>query len=95
MMIRAFLGVMATIAIPMAVVGAAEPDSKADYSTKRVCEVDTPTGSRLGGVRRCRTAAEREEAKAEDRDVLDRIQSRKAFSESMSLRHCRGNSRGC
>lgn len=95
MIVRAFLAAVATIALPMAVLGAPQPDAKADYSTKKVCEMNTPTGSRLGGVRRCRTAAEREEAKAEDRDVVDRIQSRKAFSEGMTIGNCRGNSRAC
>jgi len=93
--LRAGLAAAATVFVPVALLGAAEPDTKAEYSTKKVCEVSVPTGSRLGGVRRCRTAAEREEAKAEDRDVVDRIQSRKAFSEGMTIGACRGNSRAC
>lgn len=79
MIIRSFMAVVAVIAIPMAVVGA-EPQQttrKADHSTKKVCDVAQPTGSRLGGIRRCRTAAEREEHKAEARQVVDRIQMMK------------------
>jgi hypothetical protein len=73
--IRAFIAAAAVIAIPMAVVGAQQPArTKSQYNTKRVCDVAIPTGSRLGGVRRCRTAAERELAKQEARQVVDRVQ---------------------
>ena len=75
MTIRAFIATVAVIAIPVSVVGAQQPGrTKSQYSTKRVCEVALPTGSRLGGVRRCRTAAEREQAKQEARQVVDRVQ---------------------
>jgi len=78
--IRTFVAAVAVIAIPLAVVGAQsqQPASrKSDHSTKKVCDVAQPTGSRLGGIRRCRTAAEREEHKAEARQVVDRIQMMK------------------
>lgn len=75
MIIRTFVAAAAVIAIPMTVVGAQQPGpAKSQYSTKRVCDVAIPTGSRLGGIRRCRTAAEREQAKQEARGVVDRIQ---------------------
>lgn len=79
MIIRTFVAAVAVIAIPMAVVGAEPQQStrKSDHSTKKVCDVAQPTGSRLGGIRRCRTAAEREEHKAEARQVVDRIQMMK------------------
>lgn len=79
MIVRTFIMVAALVAVPMAVVGAAEPAAKrSGYSTKRTCEVSTPLGSRLGGVRRCRTAAERDQHKQEARQVVDEIQSFKA-----------------
>ncbi|HEV7658378.1 MAG TPA: hypothetical protein VGO55_00895 [Allosphingosinicella sp.] len=75
MIIRAFIAAAAVIAVPVAVVGAQQPaGTKSQYSTKRVCDVTIPTGSRLGGIRRCRTAAERELAKQEARQVVDRVQ---------------------
>lgn len=74
MIIRTFLAAIAVVAVPAALVLAAEPDAKADYSTKKVCDTNTPTGSRLGSVRRCRTPAERREHQKESRDVVDRIQ---------------------
>ncbi|MEA3013495.1 MAG: hypothetical protein QOD42_2040 [Sphingomonadales bacterium] len=73
--IRALSAAAAVIAIPAAVAGAQQPArTKSQYSTKRVCEVAIPTGSRLGGVRRCRSAAERELAKQEARQAVDRVQ---------------------
>lgn len=74
MIVRTFLAAMAVIAVPAAVMGAADPDAKADYSAKKVCDVNTPVGSRLGSVRRCRTPSERREQQKESRDVVDRIQ---------------------
>jgi hypothetical protein len=71
--IRALVAAAAVIAVPMTVVGAQQPVQK-QPSTKRVCDVAIPTGSRLGGIRRCRSAAEREQAKQEARQVVDRIQ---------------------
>ena len=76
--IRSFMAAVAVIAIPIAVVGAQpQQPRKSEHSTKKVCDVAQPTGSRLGGIRRCRTAAEREEHKAEARQVVDRIQMMK------------------
>ena len=74
MILRYFLAAVAVVAVPAALVGAAEPDARADYGTKKVCDSNTPVGSRLGGVRRCRTAAERREEQKESREVVDRIQ---------------------
>jgi hypothetical protein len=59
----------------MAVRGAGE--QPAPTPEKRYCEVNLPTGSRLGAVRRCRTKSEREAAKAEARNTVDRIQAMK------------------
>lgn len=73
--IRTFMAALAVIAVPLAVVGAQQPAQKKSASTKRVCEVSTPLGSRLGGVRRCRSATEQDEHKQEARQVVDRIQA--------------------
>ena len=75
---RAALLAMAAVAVPIAAYAASEPAPKgADYYTKKVCQVIRPTGSRLGGARRCRTQAQIDQARAEDRQVLERIQSMK------------------
>jgi hypothetical protein len=69
---------LAVVALPLTAYAAAEPAAKgSDYYTKKVCETIKPTGSRLGGTRRCRTQAEIDAAKAEDRQVMERIQSMK------------------
>lgn len=74
MLVRLLVAALATATVPAIVPGAARPDGQADYSTKKVCDTNTPVGSRLGGVRRCRTAAERREEQKESREVVDRIQ---------------------
>lgn len=80
MLIRIMVAAAAVVAIPIAVVGA-EPARKASNpSTKKICEIRDTTGSRLGAVRICRTKAEWAETKAEERAVLERVQSRKALN---------------
>ena len=76
MKLVAIAAALAVVAVPLAVQGA-QPPAKSGAPEKRTCEVNTPTGSRLGGIRRCRTAAERETAKQEARAVVDRIQAMK------------------
>jgi hypothetical protein len=76
--IRAVLAALAVVAVPIAVQGAEGPRATTRPAAKRTCQVDLQTGSRLGGVRRCRSAEEREAAKQEARTVVDRIQSMKA-----------------
>lgn len=79
MIARTLLAAAATIAIPAAVLGAAEPAPRKDGSAEaKTCDVSRPVGSRLGGVRRCRTKTEREAHKQEARQTVDRIQSFKA-----------------
>jgi hypothetical protein len=76
MIARILLSAFAVVAVPIAVHGAEGPRRTApNPQSKRTCEVELPTGSRLGGVRRCRTAAEREAAKQEARQVVDRVQA--------------------
>jgi hypothetical protein len=74
--LRALVAAIAVVAVPIAVHGAETPP-QTKPRVKRVCEVDVPMGSRLGGVRRCRSADEREAHKAEARDVVDRVQRMK------------------
>jgi hypothetical protein len=63
-------------AAPLAAYAAAAPAEKSsDYYTKRTCQTIRPTGSRLGGVRRCRTQAEIDQARRESREILDRVQA--------------------
>jgi hypothetical protein len=77
MHLRVILSSLAIVAAPIAV-GAEQPRSRSpDYATKKICDTNVPLGSRLGGVRRCRTRAEIDEARAESRRVVDRVQSMK------------------
>jgi len=74
--LAAVVAAIAVVAIPMAVQGA-EGQNQPAPTEKRICDTNVPTGSRLGGVRRCRTEREREEAKQEARTTVDRIQAMK------------------
>jgi hypothetical protein len=76
--IRAIAAAAAVILVPIAVQGAgAEPERNSEYYTKKICQVFTPTGSRLGGVRRCRTQSEIDQVRRENRDDIDHIQALK------------------
>jgi hypothetical protein len=77
--LRALAAAIAVVAVPIAVQGAEAPrrTTATPPAAKRTCEVTVPMGSRLGGVRRCRTERERSEHKAEARDVVDRVQRMK------------------
>lgn len=74
MRILAVVAAIAVIAVPAAVQSAEAPAAKADDSGQVICEVTHPPGSRLGGVRRCRTRAEWAQYRAEVRDVVHRVQ---------------------
>jgi hypothetical protein len=69
------IAAIAVIASPVGMVGAEQPAQKADNSNQVTCEVTHPPGSRLGGVRRCRTRAEWAAYRAETRDVVHRVQA--------------------
>jgi hypothetical protein len=75
--LRALAAAVAIVVVPIAVQGAEGPRQTSNPKAKRTCTVDLQIGSRLGGVRRCRSADEREAAKQEARTVVDRIQSMK------------------
>ena len=88
---------VAVVSVPLAVQGA-DGQTARPAAEKRTCEVSTPTGSRLGAVRRCRSKSERDAAKAESRTTVERIQSGKNFTESMvggARDMCRSLPRGC
>jgi hypothetical protein len=73
--VRALLAAVAVVAVPIAAQTAQAPSQQPDYSTTKICEVNAAIGSRLGGVRRCRTQREREIEKQESRQVVDRVQA--------------------
>lgn len=79
MKFRTLASALAVVVIPAAVLAAQDaPTRKADYDTRKVCRVDRTTGSRLGGVQRCRSKAEWDQARQESRRVVDRMQGMKA-----------------
>lgn len=76
---RALLLPLTLAALPITAFAASEPAQKgADYYTKKVCRTERAPGSRIGGVRRCFTQAEFDRQKAEDRRVVERVQTMKA-----------------
>ncbi|HVQ08059.1 MAG TPA: hypothetical protein VMS43_06450 [Allosphingosinicella sp.] len=77
---RALLALIAVIAVPVAVQGAEPQTSPKAPQTRRVCETYSDINSRLRNVRRCRSTAERDQAKHEARQTVDRIQTMKATS---------------
>jgi hypothetical protein len=91
----AIAAAVAVIAAPLAIQGA---EGQTAPKEKRYCEVDKTTGSRLGAIRRCRTKAERDAARAEGKSTIERIQSQKNFTEAMSTMRgqaCKSMPRGC
>jgi hypothetical protein len=74
------LAIAAVIAVPVAVQGAEPNTSPRAPRVKRVCESYSDINSRLRNVRRCRSVEERDQAKHEARQVVDRIQTMKATS---------------
>jgi hypothetical protein len=67
---------LAVVVTPIAA-SATEPAAgrRVDNPNRVTCRVTRPVGSRLGGVRTCRTAAEWAAYQAEVRDVVHRVQS--------------------
>ena len=74
----AALALIAMTGIPITAYAASEPTAKsAEYYTKKVCRSQKTIGSRLNTVRRCRSEAEWEALKREQRDVVDKMQTLK------------------
>ncbi len=84
MIARNLLAALAVVVVPLAVAGHAQAPSQSKPRLKRICEVDQPIGSRLGAVRRCMTEAEWIEARAEAQKTVQRIQSGKAGSGTLT-----------
>lgn len=78
MSVRALLAAVAVISVPIAVNGA-EPQTpqKPPAKEKRTCTMRPEIGSRINTIRTCRTAAEIEQMRQEQRRVIDRIQANK------------------
>ena len=78
MSVRALLAAAVVVSVPIAVNGA-EPETqqKVTPQTKRTCTVRPEIGSRINTIRTCRNAAEREAARQEQRQVIDRVQANK------------------
>lgn len=79
MSVRALLAAAIVVSVPIAVNGA-EPQTTSttpDPQAKRICTVRAEIGSRIKSIRTCRTAAETEEARQEQRRVIDRVQANK------------------
>lgn len=73
-MFRALSAAIAVVAVPVVLVAQPVIEPRND-STRKICRIDNTVGSRLGGVRRCRTKAEWDAEKAEARTVVDRVQN--------------------
>jgi len=81
MWVRTLVAAVVVVAVPMAVVGARPAaKSKNNNSNRRICQVRGETGSRLGNVRVCRTKAEWDEIRADERAVVERVQNRKVLN---------------
>lgn len=79
-MTHRFLAAAAVILVPAGIVGAEPTQGSKDYSTKKICTVNTTIGTRLGNTRTCRTKSEHDAMKAEARRTVDRIQHQKPLT---------------
>jgi hypothetical protein len=78
MSVRALLAAIVVVSVPIAVNGEPQaPQQKPNPKEKRTCQVHSEIGSRINTVRVCRSAAEREAARQEQRQVVDRVQALK------------------
>lgn len=78
MSVRALLAAIVVVSVPIAVNGEPQaPQQKPDPQTKRTCQVRPEIGSRINTIRTCRSASEREAARQEQRQVIDRVQANK------------------
>lgn len=70
--------VIGVVAVPV-VVGAEPQAARRAQPSRRICEVHMAIGTRLGSTRVCRTKIERNQLKAEGRDVIERIQNQRGI----------------
>jgi hypothetical protein len=77
MSIRLLVGLVAAIAVPVAVMGepATPKARKQTASERRFCVVDNDPANRLRRISRCYTKAERDALKLDSRRTIDRIQT--------------------
>jgi Spy/CpxP family protein refolding chaperone len=80
MIARFLIAAIAVAALPLSVAAAEKSSGKSGSSEKKICKVERDTGSRLGGVKRCRTRAEMEALKDETRNQIDRVQALKTHT---------------
>jgi hypothetical protein len=80
MIARYLIAAVAMVAFPLSVAAAEKSNGKSSSSEKKICKVERDTGSRLGGVKRCRTRAEMEALKDETRNQIERVQSLKTHT---------------
>jgi hypothetical protein len=78
MSIRLLIAAAAVIAVPVAVMGQQPAPARKAKAERRYCVVDNDPAGRLRSMRRCYTKAERDAMKAEAREAIDRIQTRRA-----------------
>lgn len=76
MRIHVIAAALAVVVVPITA-SSTQPAAgrRAENPNKVTCRVVRPAGSRLGGVRTCRTAAEWAAYQAEVRDVVHRVQA--------------------
>jgi hypothetical protein len=67
------IAALSVLSVPAAAAAEAPKGEADDYRTKKICKIERPIGSRLGGVKRCRTRAEEAEYKAQARQQMDKI----------------------
>ena len=56
-------------------------NSEANDPNRQICKTEKVTGSRLGKVRRCLTAAQWAEVKSADRQAIERVQNQRYKNE--------------
>ena len=79
-LLRALLAGFAVVALPIVAADAQTRSIVRDNPPpKRICEVRSTIGTRLGNTVSCRTKAERDEARADGRETVDRVQMRKVL----------------
>lgn len=72
---RAIAAALAIVAVPIAINGADAQQKTTANPQRKICNVQSKTGSRLGGATSCLTREERTAMRAEARRTVDRIQT--------------------
>lgn len=72
---RAIAAALVMIVAPLGINGAGAQQKTTANPQRKVCNVQTKTGSRLGGSTSCLTQEERTAMRAEARRTVDRIQA--------------------